>query len=69
MKSKQDEAVAEVRSARKALCERFGNDPRRLLKHLRDQQRQYHGKVIKDWSELKSALTLAERPEGKPKRK
>jgi len=47
MKTERDEAIAEVRNARKALCDRFGNDPRRLLKHLREQQRNYTGRVIK----------------------
>jgi hypothetical protein len=47
MKSKRDEAIAEVRNARKALCDRFGNNPHRLLKHLREEQRNYTGRVIK----------------------
>ena len=60
MKTHSDEAVAEVRAARKALCDRFGNDPRRLLAHLRAEQRQYRGRVIKDWSELEPAAALRE---------
>jgi hypothetical protein len=67
MKTHSDEAVAEVRAARKSLCDRFGNDPRRLLAHLRAEQRQYRGRVIKDWSELESAGALRETPA--PKRK
>jgi hypothetical protein len=47
MKSKRDAAIAEVRSVRKALCDRFENDPQRLLKHLREQQHNYTGRVIK----------------------
>jgi hypothetical protein len=47
MKPKRDEAIADVRNARKALCDRFGNDPRHLLKHLREQQQNYTGRVIK----------------------
>ena len=62
MKTHQDEAVAEVRAARKALCDRFGNDPRRLLAHLRAEQRHYRGRVIKDWSELEPAGALHEAP-------
>jgi hypothetical protein len=47
MKPKRDEAIADVRNAREALCDRFGNDPRHLLKHLREQQQNYTGRVIK----------------------
>jgi hypothetical protein len=47
MKTKRDGAIAEVRNARKALCDQFGNDPHRLLKHLREQQWNYTGRVIK----------------------
>jgi hypothetical protein len=67
MRTHPDEAIAEVRAARKALCDRFGNDPHRLLAHLRAEQRQYRGRVIKDWSELEPAATLRETPA--PKRK
>ena len=69
MKIKRDEAVAEVRAARKALCDRFGNNPRRLLAHLREEQRRYQGRIIKDWSELQSAAALREAPPGKKGRK
>ena len=55
-------AIAEVRAARKALCDRFGNDPRRLLAHLRDEQRHYQGSVIKNWSELQPVAALRETP-------
>jgi hypothetical protein len=55
-----DEAVAEVRAARKSLCDRFGNDPRRLLAHLRAEQRNFRGRIIKNWSELESAAALRE---------
>ena len=65
MKTHQDEAVAEVRAARKALCDRFGNDPRRLLAHFREEQRRYRGRVIKDWSELVPATALRETPRTK----
>jgi len=67
MKTQRDEAVAEVRAARKALCDRFGNNPRRLLAHLREQQRHYRGRVIKDWSELEPAAALREEPASKRK--
>lgn len=67
MKMHRNEAVAEVRNARKALCDRFGNDPRRLLAHLRAEQRLYRGRVIKDWSELEPAAAMRETPA--PKRK
>lgn len=62
MKTHPDEAVAEVRAARKSLCDRFGNNARRLLKHLREQQRGYRGQVLKDWSELEPAAALQEVP-------
>ncbi len=62
MKIHQDEAVAEVRAARKALCDRFGNDPRRLLAHLRAEQRNYRGRIIKSWSEVEPVATLRETP-------
>jgi len=62
MKPHQDEAVAEVRAARKALCDRFGNDPRRLLAHLRSEQRTYRGRVIKNLAELEPEITLRETP-------
>jgi hypothetical protein len=55
-----DEAVAEVRAARKSLCDRFDNDPRRLLAHLRAEQRNYRGRIIKKWSELEPVATLHE---------
>jgi len=67
MKTHHDEAVAEVRAARKSLCDRFGNDPRRLLAHLRAEQSNYRGRVIKKWSELEPAEALRETPEPKPK--
>jgi hypothetical protein len=60
MKTNSDEAVAEVRAARKSLCDRFGNDPRRLLEHLRAEQRNYRGRVIKSWTELEPATALRE---------
>ncbi len=65
MKTHQDEAVAEVRAARKSLCDRFGNDPRRLLAHLRTEQRNYRGRVIKSWSEVEPATALRETPPAK----
>jgi len=55
-----NQTVAEVRAARKAMCDRFGNDPRRLLAHLRAEQRRYRGRVIKNWSELEPAAALRE---------
>jgi hypothetical protein len=67
MKKKQDEAVADVRAARKSLCDRFGNDPRRLLAHFRGEQKRYRGRVIKNWSELESATALRETPAKKRK--
>ena len=62
MKTHQDEAVTEVRAARKALCDHFGNDPRRLLAHLREAQRRHRGRVIKNWSELEPTTALRETP-------
>jgi hypothetical protein len=67
MKTNQDEAVAEVRAARKSLCDRFGNNPLRLLAHLRGEQKRYHGRIIKNWSELESATALRETPVKKRK--
>ena len=69
MKTHQDEAVAEVRVARKAVCDRFGNDPLRLLAHFREQQRLYRGKIIKNLSELEPSAILRETPPGKRERK
>lgn len=69
MKTHRDEAVAEVRAARKALCDRFGNDPRRLLAHRRAEQRRYRGRIIKDWSELEPAAALREGPTGNKDKK
>jgi len=68
MKTNQDEAVAEVRAARKSLCDRFGNDPRRLLAHLRAEQRHYRGRVIKSWSQLESTAALHEEPRAKKRK-
>jgi hypothetical protein len=68
MKKNQDEAVAEVRAARKSLCDRFGNDPRRLLAHLRAEQRNYRRRIIKNWSELEPAAALRETPVAKKKK-
>jgi hypothetical protein len=68
MKTHSDEAVAEVRAARKSLCDRFGNDPRRLLAHLRAEQRNYRGRIIKNWSELEPAATLRETPAAKKRK-
>jgi len=62
MKTYSDEAVAEVRAARKSLCDRFGNDPRRLLAHLRTGQRNYRGQIIKNWAEFEPATVLREGP-------
>ena len=55
MKTHRDEAIAEVRRAREALCARFGNDPRRLLEYLRRRERRYRGRVIKGWAEIGTA--------------
>ena len=68
MKTYADEAVAEVRAARKSLCDRFGNDPRRLLAHLRAEQRSYRGRIIKNWSELEPAAALRETPAAKKRK-
>ena len=68
MKTYSDEAVAEVRTARKSLCDRFGNDPRRLLAHLRTEQRHYRGRIIKNWSELEPTATLRETPAPKKRK-
>jgi hypothetical protein len=68
MKTHTDEAVAEVRAARKSLCDRFGNDPRRLLAHLRAGQRNYHGRIIKNWSELEPVSALRETPPAKKRK-
>jgi hypothetical protein len=69
MKTHTDEAVAEVRTARKSLCDRFGNDPRRLLAHLRTEQRHYRGRIIKSWTDLEPAAALREMPAAKGKKK
>ena len=68
MKTHSDAAVAEVRNARKALCDRFGNDPRRLLAHLRAEQRNYRGRIIKNWSELEPTVALRETPAAKKRK-
>ena len=68
MKTNQDEAVAEVRAARKSLCDRFGNDPRRLLAHWRDEQKSYRGRIIKNWREIESAAVLRETAEKKTRK-
>ena len=68
MRTHSDEAVAEVRAARKSLCDRFGNDPRRLLAHLRAEQRNYRGRVIKNWSELEPLTALREMPPAKKRK-
>jgi len=65
MKPKRDEAIAEVRNARKALCDRFGNDPRRLLAHLRAGQRNYRGRIIKNWLAAQPMAALREAPPAK----
>lgn len=69
MKAYHDEAVAEVRAARKSLCNRFGDDPRRLLAHLRAEQRNYRGRVIRSWSELEPTGVLRETPGTKLRQK
>jgi hypothetical protein len=68
MKTNQDEAMAEVRAARKSLCDRFGNDPRRLLTHWRDEQKIYRGRIIKNWQELEPGVALRETPEKKTRK-
>ena len=68
MKTKPDDAVAEVRAARSALCARFGNDPRRLLAYLREEQRASQKRVIKNWSEQEPAPVLCEAPTAKKRR-
>jgi hypothetical protein len=68
MKTQQDETIAEVRAARKSLCDRFGNDPRRLLAHLRAEQRNYRGRIIKNWSKLEPAVALRETPSAKKRK-
>ena len=61
MRTHQDEAVAEVRAARKSLCDHFGNDPRRLLAHLRAEQRNYRGHLIKTGRSLNRLGPCAKR--------
>jgi hypothetical protein len=68
MRTHPDVAIAEVRAARKSLCDRFGNDPRRLLAHLRAEQRNYRGRIIKSWSELEPAAALRETPAAKKRK-
>jgi hypothetical protein len=68
MRVHQDEAVAEVRAARKSLCDRFGNDLRRLLAHLRAGQRNYRGRVIKNWAEIEPVAALRETPAAKKRK-
>ncbi len=58
MKETQDEAIAEVRCARKTMCDRYDNDPMRLLKHLRAQQSNYSGRVIRSVAELEDRPAL-----------
>ncbi len=60
--------MAEVRAARKSLCDRFGNDPRRLRAHLRAEQRNYRGRIIKSWPELEPAGALREMPAAKKRK-
>lgn len=67
MKTHPDEAVAEVRAARKSLCDRFGNDPRRLLAYLRAQQHHYSGHIVKSWTALEPVAALHETHAPKPK--
>ena len=62
MKKYTDEAVAEVRAARKSLCDRFGNDPHRLLEHLRAEQAHYRGRIIKNWPKPDVSLALNDAP-------
>jgi hypothetical protein len=62
MKPHEDKAVNEVRTARKALCDRFDNDPRLLLEHFREKQCRYRGKIIKNWTELEPETVLRETP-------
>ncbi len=62
MKTHSDQAIAEVRAARKSLCDRFGNDPRRLLAHLRAEQGKYRGRIIKSWSQVEPTTVLRETP-------
>jgi hypothetical protein len=50
------------------LCDRFGNDPRRLLADLRVEQRNYRGRVIKNWSELEPAAALRETSSAKKRK-
>lgn len=68
MKTHPDKAVAEVRSARRSLCDRFGNNPSQLLAHLRSGQRQYRGRIVRDWSELESNSALREMPSANKRR-
>ncbi|MGA2660277.1 MAG: hypothetical protein ABSH34_22500 [Verrucomicrobiota bacterium] len=67
MKTPRDEAIAEVRTARKALCARFGNEPRRLLEYLRQRQRLYRGRVIKGWAEVGTASDPTDGAAGRPR--
>ncbi len=60
MKAHRDEAIAEVRAARIELCARFANDLPRLVKYLRQQQRHYRGRIIKDWAEIRAVPGCAD---------
>ncbi|MGO8676506.1 MAG: hypothetical protein ACLQVX_11625 [Limisphaerales bacterium] len=65
MKTPRDEAIAEVRAVRDALCARFGNEPRRLLEYMRQRQRRFRGRVIKGWAEIGTASDTDGGPAGK----
>lgn len=67
MKPKTDAGVAEVRLARRGMCERFGNDLRLLVGYLRGEQEKHKGKVIHRWQEAHAPL-LHDKPMSRRKR-
>jgi hypothetical protein len=41
-----DPLIDEVREVRRRISERFGNDPRRLVEHYIELQKQYESRLI-----------------------
>lgn len=53
--TKADPVIDEIRQVRHEISERFGHDPKRLVAHYMELQKQYEGRMIKTSKEVAPA--------------
>ena len=46
MSERNDETIKQIREARGRISEQFGHDPKRLIEHYMELQKQYHDRLL-----------------------